>query len=91
MFGRAQIVVGSDRAPVIPRTAFVERGGLYGAFVLDKSMKAKFRWLRTGQEWPDRIEIKAGLVGGETILAKDDRRVRDGAIIKTVGKSIGDE
>lgn len=69
----------------------MERGGLYGVFVLDKNSRIHFRWLRTGCELLNkdtsiRVEVKAGLAGGEIILARDDRRVHDGDLIETLEK-----
>jgi membrane fusion protein, multidrug efflux system len=81
MFGRAHFVLGTDRAPVVPREALVERGGLLGVFVLDPRRQVHFRWLRTGREWPGRVEVTAGLEGGERILALGDIQVRDGDMI----------
>ena len=91
MFGRVHFIIGSDKQPVVLRSALAERGGLRGVFVVDKEKRARFRWLRTGREWPDRVEIKAGLEGGETILARDDRRVRDGDLILVAGQTASNE
>lgn len=96
MFGRAHFTIGTDRFPVIPGQALVNRGGLNGVFVLDQDNHARFRWLRTGREWIDKnasvqLEVKAGLAGGETILAHDDRRVHDGDMITVLKKAASDE
>ncbi len=78
MFGRAAFQVGKSRLPVVPRQALVERGGLYGVFVVDDESKAYFRWLHTGREWPDRVEVTAGLQPGERLVAAPDSALRDG-------------
>jgi multidrug efflux pump subunit AcrA (membrane-fusion protein) len=80
MFGRAEIVLGMRKAPVVPRSAMVRRGGLDGVFVLDAGI-ARFRWLRTGRNLGDSVEVVAGLSGGETILAAVNEAVRDGSVI----------
>jgi len=64
--------------PVVPRQALVERGGLYGVFVVDGEGNAYFRWLRTGREWPDRVEVTAGLQSGERLVMVPDSALRDG-------------
>lgn len=87
MFGRAHFVLGFDKSPVVPKAAIVERGGLRGVFVLDGEGSVKFRWLRTGREWADRLEVLVGLEGGERILAQNDRRVHDGDLIKPTAKA----
>ncbi|MBU1056433.1 MAG: efflux RND transporter periplasmic adaptor subunit [Proteobacteria bacterium] len=78
MFGRAVFPIGKSKSPVVPRSAMVERGGLRGVFVVDNSNAAYFRWLRIGREWPDRVEVSAGLHVGERLVAKNDPTLRDG-------------
>jgi RND family efflux transporter MFP subunit len=83
MFGRAEFVLGAEKAPVIPHSALVRRGGLDGVFVLDGKI-ARFRWLRTGRTLGDSIEVVAGLSGGETILTTVNDTVYDGSAVETV-------
>ena len=78
MFGRAAFQIGESKLLVVPRQALVERGGLYGVFVVDGEGKAHFRWLHTGREWPDRVEVTAGLQPGERLVAAPDSALRDG-------------
>jgi hypothetical protein len=78
MFGRAGFVIGESRLPLVPRLALVERGGLRGVFVVDGENRARFRWLRTGREWPDRVEVTAGLNSGERLVAASEPALRDG-------------
>ncbi|MBT8341974.1 MAG: efflux RND transporter periplasmic adaptor subunit [Desulfatitalea sp.] len=81
MFGRAVFPLGNSRSPVVPRPALVERGGLRGVFVVDDSRTAHFRWLRIGREWPDRVEVTAGLKTGERLVAQPIAALRDGDTI----------
>lgn len=78
MFGRAVFQIGESRVPVIPRKAVVERGGLSGVYVLDNESRVHFRWLRAGHEWPDRVEVTAGLQAGDRIVSAPDSALRDG-------------
>ncbi len=78
MFGRAVFQIGENKSLVVPRQALVERGGLYGVFVVDSEGKAHFRWLHTGREWPDRVEVTAGLQPGERLVGAPDGALRDG-------------
>jgi multidrug efflux system membrane fusion protein len=89
MFGRAAFLVGESKVPVVPRKALVERGGLSGVFVVDSDGRVHFRWLHTGREWPDRIEVTAGLQPGERLVTAPDSALRDGDRI--VGTEVGDE
>ena len=78
MFGRAAFQIGESKSLVVPRQALVERGGLNGVFVVDGEGKAHFRWLHIGREWPDRVEVAAGLQSGERLVAAPDSALRDG-------------
>ena len=65
----------------VPRTALVRRGGLDGVFVLQDGV-ARFRWLRTGRQLGDAVEVTAGLSDGEIILARVADTVFDGTPIQ---------
>lgn len=82
VFGRAQFLLGGQARPVIQPSWLVERGGLKGVFVLDPEQRAHFRWIRTRREWPDKIEVVAGLRAGETVVAKRDPRLREGDLVR---------
>jgi len=81
MFGRVRYCAGYEEAPVISSSAFVVRGGLGGVFILDKQNRVRFRWLRIAREWPERLEVSAGLDGGEIIVATSQPDLREGDII----------
>jgi membrane fusion protein, multidrug efflux system len=83
MFGRVQFQVGTETAPVIARTAVVERGGLRGVFVVNGEQQAHFRWLRFGREWPDRLQVQTGVLPGERIVAHSGALLHDGDFVKT--------
>lgn len=83
MFGRVQFQIGTETSPVVDRTAVVERGGLRGVFVLDAEQRAYFRWLRFGREWPDFLQVQAGLSAGERIIATSVSLIHEGDVIKT--------
>ena len=86
MFGRAEIVLGDREVTAIPRTALVRRGGLDGVFVLDGTI-ARFRWLRTGRDFGNSIEVVSGLSDGEEILATANDSVRDGSVVVRMGNA----
>jgi len=81
-FGRAAFAVGKAQAPVVPRTALVERSGLVGVFVPGDGQQARFRWLRIGREWPDRVEVVAGLGAKERFVVAPDPSLREGDIVE---------
>jgi multidrug efflux system membrane fusion protein len=78
MFGRADFPLGSSDTIVIARTLLVERAGLRGVFVVDAQDTLRFRWLRIGREWPDRVEVLAGLAPGERVAGGVGAAVREG-------------
>lgn len=73
-------ILGTQKVAVIPRAALARRGGLDGVFILDGDV-ARFRWLRTGRELGDTIEVVSGLSGGEKIIATVSDAVRDGLAV----------
>jgi RND family efflux transporter MFP subunit len=85
MFGRVRFQVGTETSPVIARTAVVERGGLRGVFVVGSDDCAHFRWLRFGREWPDRLQVQAGISQGERIVTNNASLIHDGDFIKSGG------
>ncbi len=87
MFGRVKFQIGTETSPVIARSAVVERGGLRGVFVVDADQRARFRWLRFGKEWSDRLQIQAGISQGERIVAKNVSLIHDGDFIKLGDKN----
>lgn len=87
MFGRVRFQVGIETSPIIARTAVVERGGLRGVFIVDTEQRSRFRWLRFGKEWPDRLQVQAGLSAGERIVANSVSLIHEGDVIKTGDKN----
>lgn len=87
MFGRALFQVGETDLPVIPASALFERGGLRGVFVLDDHNHVHFRWLQVGKKWEKGIEVRAGLKGGERIVAVADARLHEGDLINEEGSA----
>jgi RND family efflux transporter MFP subunit len=86
MFGRVSFQTGMSSSLIIPRGALVERGGLRGVFVVDSQQRARFRWLRIGREWPERVEVDAGLDQNEYFVAAAGSTLRDGDKIR--GKEV---
>jgi len=54
---------------VVPPSAIIVKGGLEGVYVVDPQQRIHFRWIRTRRQWPEMIEVAAGLKGGERIVA----------------------
>ena len=70
LFGRAQFSRGQRQAPMIPRSAVVERGQLQGIYVLDQNRVANLRYITLGKPSGADVEVLAGLQDGERLVAK---------------------
>ena len=68
MFGRAHFKVGEARNIVVPRSAIIVKGGLEGVYVVNENQRIHFRWVRPKRQWPEMVEIAAGLKAGERIV-----------------------
>ena len=65
---------------LIPVSAYVERSGLPGVFVLSEG-QARFRMVRIGKRSIDQLEVLSGLTGGETLVLGDLAEIHDGSPI----------
>jgi len=86
MFGRSKFLISHHKSPVVKKSNIYVRGGLTGVFLLDQKNSVRFRWLRIARQWPDRLEVSAGLSGGEKIIAGQFPELREGDIVKEAGK-----
>lgn len=66
---------------VIPKKALFEKGQLQGIYVVNEDNKALLRWVRTGKDFGDRIEILSGLSGEEKFITEADSRLFNGATV----------
>lgn len=64
-----------------PRSAYVERAGIPGVFVLHEGL-ARFRMVKAGRAKGETIEILSGLHGTETLVLGDLQDVRDGSPVQ---------
>jgi RND family efflux transporter MFP subunit len=67
--GRAWLASGARKAVVIPRSAVVPQGGISMVVLKDANGKARSRAVTLGGDLDrGRVEVLAGLAGGETLL-----------------------
>lgn len=90
MFGRAELPLGREDGMVLPRAAIAERGGLKGTFVVDAQQSIRFRWLRLGREWPDRVEVLAGISPGEPVALSVPAEAHEGDLVEVLAETTGD-
>jgi RND family efflux transporter MFP subunit len=67
MYVKVGLVVGEEDRLLIPASAVVERSEITGVYVLDTDGHATLRYVRPGHRVGDKLEILAGLEGGERI------------------------
>jgi len=78
MFLQVLIPVGREEMLWIPSTAVVHEGQLTGVYLVDAESVARFRLIRTAGTEDGRIQVVAGLKGGERIVAALSPQVSDG-------------
>jgi RND family efflux transporter MFP subunit len=78
MFARLVISRAPRERLIVPREAVFERGQLEGLYVVTEDGRAYLRWVRTGREVADGIEILSGLDEGEMVVTASDAKLMDG-------------
>ena len=77
MYAQVLHSIGSRSALTVPEQALIQRGQLTGVYTIADGT-ALLRWVRTGSEIGDRVEILSGLRAGETYVADASPRILDG-------------
>lgn len=78
MFARVFIPVGGSGVLLVPETAVKTEGQLTGVYVVDAQQIARFRLVRTGKTYGDRIEIISGLKDGQRYVSNIPVTLKDG-------------
>jgi membrane fusion protein (multidrug efflux system) len=83
MSARVSLIVGSlGDAILVPRPALISQGTRYLLYVVDAGGTVSEREVAPGQFLSDRVEIKKGLEGGETVIVAGHQKVRPGAQVQ---------
>ena len=67
MFVKAAFVIGDASRLLIPENAVVRRSEVSGVYVVTDSGQVRFRQVRAGNRFDDRVEILSGLEEGEHV------------------------
>jgi RND family efflux transporter MFP subunit len=67
MFVKAAFVIGDASRLLIPEGAVVRRSEVSGVYIISDSGRLRFRQVRVGNRFDDRVEILAGLAEGERV------------------------
>ncbi|MDT8347258.1 MAG: efflux RND transporter periplasmic adaptor subunit [Flavobacteriaceae bacterium] len=65
----------------IPKSALVYRGGLVGVYTLSQSNTAILRWLQTGIESGEKVEVLSGLSQGESYILSAEGKLFNGVSV----------
>ena len=87
MFARVSVPLGPGGLLLIPRTAVIQRGQLDAFFLVDGNGKARFRLLRLGRGFGDRVEVLSGMQPGTRYVAAPPPELTDSTVI--VGMASG--
>lgn len=82
MFARVFIPLGGTGMLLIPKTAVVDQGQLQGVFIVDATMKARFRLVRIGKTVGDQVEVVSGLKAGGRYIVQVPPKLKDGVTIE---------
>jgi RND family efflux transporter MFP subunit len=78
MFARVLLATGQRDAVLVPEAAVVSRGQLRGVYVLGADGAVALRWIRLGRVNGGRVEVLAGLAGGEKLAVSPAEPLVDG-------------
>lgn len=67
MFVKAAFVVGDEERLLVARSALIRRSEVSGVYVVNDDNEVRFRQVRVGGVFDDRVEILAGLAEGERV------------------------
>lgn len=78
MFARVQGGSSEGALLMVPKQAVFRRGQLQGLYVVNSENIAHLRWIRTGMEDGDQVEITSGLTIGEAVVIEGGQLLTDG-------------
>jgi RND family efflux transporter MFP subunit len=67
MFVKASFVVGDEERLLVARSALIRRSEVSGVYVVNEDDEVRFRQVRVGGVFGDRVEVLAGLAQGERV------------------------
>lgn len=66
---------------LVPESALVKQGQLTGIFTIGTGNVAILRWLRTGKNYGDQVEVLSGLSANEQYIISADGKLYNGASV----------
>ena len=81
IFARARRTLPSEELLLIPEAAVTMRGQLTGVFLVEDKI-SKFRLVRLGRRFGDRLEVLSGIEVGDRIVSAEVDRAHNGARVE---------
>ena len=66
---------------LVPESALVKQGQLTGIYTIGTGKVAILRWLRTGKNYGNQVEVLSGLSANEQYIVSADRKLYNGASV----------
>ena len=82
MFARVFLTGDSASKVLIPSSALVSKYDLTGVYAVDRDSVAHLHFVDTGKEYPQGVEITAGLQSGERIVVQGQERLANGVTVE---------
>lgn len=73
--------IQTDRI-LVPKTALVQQGQLTGIYTIGEGNIAILRWLRTGKNFGNQVEVLSGLASNEQCIISADGKLYNGALVR---------
>ncbi len=90
MYARMSVTIESRRdTTLVPKVSVVDYEGARGVFTMDADNKAKFQPLEIGIEDADRVEVRAGITGADTVVTNGASALRNNDTLVVAGQPQG--
>lgn len=83
LYGKVSIPTGRKEAILVSKSAVVEKGQLTGVFTVAMDSVIKYRLVRTGRPYGDKVEILSGLNPDDQVVVEGVERAVDGGLAVT--------
>lgn len=90
MYARMSVTIESRRDTIlVPKVAVVDYDGTRGVFTMDADNKAKFQPIEIGIENGERVEVRAGITGTDTVVTSGASALRNNDTLIVAGQPQG--
>ncbi len=83
---KVSLPIGKKEVLLVPARAVVDKGQLTGVYVVDENSVIKYRLVKAGRRYGDRVEILSGLRPMERVVVEGVEKAVDGGIALKAGE-----